>query len=59
MNESLGEYVYVGTNTAETRAKLSTNGTAYYLKNGNSYYKMSYSSWYGEWYVSSRSSRKY
>ena len=54
MNESLGEYVYVGTNTAETRAKLSTNGTAYYLKNGNSYYKMSYSSWYGEWYVSSR-----
>lgn len=53
MNESLGEYVYVGTNTAETRAKLSTNGTAYYLKNGNSYYKMSYSSWYGEWYVSS------
>lgn len=29
MNESLGEYVYVGTNTAETRAKLSTNGTAY------------------------------
>lgn len=59
MNESLGEYVYVGTNTAETRAKLSTNGTAYYLKNGNSYYKMSYSLWYGEWYVSSRSSRKY
>lgn len=59
MNESLGEYVYVGTNTAETRAKLSTNGTAYYLKNGNSYYEMSYSSWYGEWYVSSRSSRKY
>ena len=59
MNESLGEYVYVGTNTAETRAKLSTNGTAYYLKNGNSYYKMSYSSWDGEWYVSSRSSRKY
>lgn len=54
MNESLGEYVYVGTNTAETRAKLSTNGTAYYLKNGNSYYKMSYSSWCGEWYVSSR-----
>ena len=50
MNESLGEYVYVGTNTAETRAKLSTNGTAYYLKNGNSYYKMSY--WNG-WYVSS------
>lgn len=58
MDESLGEYVYVGTNTAETRAKLSTNGTAYYLKNGNSYYKkMSYSSRYG-WYVSSNG-RKY
>lgn len=53
MNEELGEYVYVGTNTAETRAKLSTNGTAYYLKNGNSYYEMSYSSWKG-WYVVGR-----
>lgn len=43
MNDSLGEYVYVGTNTAETRAKLNTSGTAYYLKIGNSYYQMSYS----------------
>ena len=43
MNDSLGEYVYVGTNTAETRAKLNTSGTAYYLKSGNYYYPMSYS----------------
>lgn len=58
MNEELGEYVYVGTNTAETRAKLSKSGTAYYLKDGNSYYKMSYSSWDG-WYVGRYGNYKY
>ena len=54
MNDSLEEYVYEGTNTAETREKLITSGTTYYLKIENRYYKMSYYDGDG-WYVGQRS----
>lgn len=56
MNDSLEEYVYEGTNTAETREKLITSGTGttYYLKSENRYYEMSYYDGYG-WYVGQRS----
>lgn len=58
MNKSLEEYVYEGTNTEETREKLSTSGTTYYLKSENSYYKMSYYKNYG-WYVGDYSLKSY
>ena len=58
MNDPLGDYVYVGTNTAETREKLSTSGTTYYLKSKNKYYEMTYYKEYG-WYVSGNSLENY